>query len=52
MHEEEMHMEVKLIAMTDVMYENEPAGSVESAEYVCNHAAKTCTKELTAFVFL
>ncbi|MBQ8372717.1 MAG: FAD-dependent thymidylate synthase [Candidatus Methanomethylophilaceae archaeon] len=38
-------MEVKLIAMTDVMYENEPAGSVESAEYVCNHAAKTCTKE-------
>ena len=38
-------MEVKLIAMTDVMYENEPAGSVESAEQVCNHAAKTCTKE-------
>lgn len=38
-------MEVKLIAMTDVMYENEPAGSVESVEQVCNHAAKTCTKE-------
>ena len=38
-------MEVKLIAMTDAVYENEPAGSVESAEQVCNHAAKTCTKE-------
>ena len=38
-------MEVKLIAMTDAVYENELAGGVESAEQVCNHAAKTCTKE-------
>lgn len=38
-------MEVTLIAMTDAMYENEPVGATESAEQVCNHAAKTCTKE-------
>ena len=38
-------MEVRLIAMTDAMYENELVGATESAEQVCNHAAKTCTKE-------
>ena len=40
-------MEVRLIAMTDAVYKNEPVGGAESAEQVCNHAAKTCTKEDT-----
>lgn len=38
-------MEVKLIAMTDVMYMDKPAGSLASPEQVCNHSAKTCTSE-------
>lgn len=38
-------MEVKLIAMTDAMWEGKPAGSLASPEQVCNHAAKTCTSE-------
>lgn len=38
-------MEVKLIAMTDAMWESKPAGSLASPEQVCNHAAKTCTSE-------
>lgn len=35
-------MEVKLIAMTGVMCEED---LVDGAEQVCNHAAKTCTRE-------
>lgn len=38
-------MEVKLIAMTDAMWEGKPAGSLASPEQVCNHSAKTCTSE-------
>ena len=38
-------MEVKLIAMTDAMWEDKPAGSLASPEQVCNHAAKTCTSK-------
>ena len=38
-------MEVRLIAMTDAMFEDRPIGNPSSAEYVCNHAARTCTKE-------
>ena len=38
-------MKVKLIAMTDAMFEDRPIGNPTSAEYVCNHAARTCTKE-------
>lgn len=38
-------MEVKLIAMTDAIYEGKPAGSLASPEQVCNYAAKTCTSE-------
>ena len=38
-------MEVKLIAMTDAMWEGKPAGSLASPEQVCNHAAKTCTSD-------
>ena len=38
-------MEVRLIAMTDAMFEDKPVGKINSAEYVCNHAARTCTNE-------
>lgn len=38
-------MEVRLIAMTDAMFEDRPIGNPTSAEYVCNHAARTCTTE-------
>lgn len=38
-------MEVKLIAMTDAMWEGKPAGSLASPEQVCNHSAKTCTSQ-------
>lgn len=38
-------MEVRLIAMTDAMFEDKPVGKINSAEYVCNHAARTCTTE-------
>lgn len=38
-------MEVKLIAMTDAMWEGKPAGSLASPEQVCNHSAETCTSE-------
>ena len=38
-------MEVKLIAMTDVLDDGKPVGSLASPEQVCNHAAKTCTSE-------
>lgn len=38
-------MEVRLIAMTDAMFEDKPVGKTNSAEYVCNHAARTCTTE-------
>ena len=36
-------MEVKLIAMTDAMWEGKPAGSLASPEQICNHAARICT---------
>ena len=38
-------MKVRLIAMTDAVFDGELAGGVESAEQVCNYAAKTCTRE-------
>lgn len=38
-------MKVRLIAMTDAVFEGELAGGVESAEQVCNYAAKTCTRK-------
>ena len=43
--DEEISMEVKLIAMTDAMYDGKPAGALASPEQVCNHSAKTCTSE-------
>lgn len=42
---EEISMEVKLIAMTDAMYNGKPSGSLFGPEQVCNHSAKTCTSE-------
>lgn len=38
-------MEVKLIAMTDVVYNGKLAGIFLSPEQVCEHAARTCTSE-------
>ena len=38
-------MEVRLIAMTDVMCNDVPKGALFSPEQVCNFAARTCTSE-------